>query len=251
MVQVRWVRPQPWRTVAEWLDPGDHARLEALHREPDRDRSATGHALLRLLTAQWMAVAPERIRVTASCPWCGSVRHGRPGIAEVAGAPRPPHVSIAHAADRVAVALSDAGPVGVDLEQESATAFAGFEDVALAAAERAALACAPAGLTAAARARVWVRKEAALKATGLGLAVPLPSLTVTTGATAARVLSWRGREDLASSLALQDFWVGGGYAACVAVQPFPVAEAAPTAARLVVDVSRVPAPFPRPGCAAG
>lgn len=61
------------------------------------------------------------------------------------------------------VAITDAGPVGVDVEAEGAADFAGFGDVALHPGERA---NAPADTT-----RVWVRKEALLKAYGLGLAV--------------------------------------------------------------------------------
>ena len=229
-VQVRWSRPQRWRAVAAWLDPDDRRRVRRLHREADRDRSATGRALSRLLAAQWMALPPQQIRWTSTCPVCGSDRHGKPGVAEVPGARRPPHVSIAHAGDRVVVALTDAGPVGVDLEREDAAGFEGFDDVALATSERAALADEPPGQLAAARARVWVRKEAALKASGHGLAIPLPRLTVTTSAGSPRVLSWRGRPEWAESLVLQDFCAGEGYVGCVAVRP-------PSGTALSVQVS--------------
>lgn len=218
-VQVRWSRPQPWRAVAAWLDPGDRRRMQALQREADRDRSATARALLRLLAARWMALPPQQIRWTAACPVCGSDRHGKPGVAEVPGAGRPPHVSTAHAGDRVVVAVTDAGPVGVDVEREDAAGFEGFDEVALAAAERAALATEPAGQLTAARARVWVRKEAALKASGHGLAFPLPRLAVTTSAGSPRVLSWRGHQDWAESLVLQDFCAGELHVGCVAVRP--------------------------------
>ena len=218
-VQVRWLPPQPWRVVAAWLDRDDRRRVHELRRDADRDRSATGRALLRLLAAQWMALPPNQIRWTATCPVCGSERHGKPGVAEVPGAGRPPHVSIAHAGDRVVVALTAAGPVGVDLEREDAAGFEGFDEVALAAPERAALAAEPPGQLTAARARVWVRKEAALKASGHGLAVPLPRLTVTTSAGSPRLLSWRGHQEWAESLVLQDFCAADGHVGCVAVRP--------------------------------
>ncbi|MCY7364679.1 MAG: 4'-phosphopantetheinyl transferase superfamily protein [Frankiaceae bacterium] len=62
-----------------------------------------------------------------------------------------------------AVAVSAAGPVGVDIEQVSGTAFDGFAEVALAPPER--------DGTPTERARAWTRKEADLKARGTGLTV--------------------------------------------------------------------------------
>ena len=120
------------------------------------------------------------------------------------------------------VALTTIGPVGVDVERVSATPD-GVADVAWSAAERAALAIDPLGRSPEARARLWVRKEAVLKATGHGLSVRPSSLTVTTGAREARVLSWPGHEDWAGCLDLSDFDVGHGYAGCVAVRCDPAA----------------------------
>lgn len=44
------------------------------------------------------------------CPFCGSVEHGRPYV------DAPVHVSVAHATGLTLVAVSDAGPVGVDVD---------------------------------------------------------------------------------------------------------------------------------------
>jgi 4'-phosphopantetheinyl transferase len=76
---------------------------------------------------------------------------------------RPAYVSLAHAGDVSVVAITDAGPVGIDVEAEGAADFAGFEDVALHRGER--------GTNPADRTRAWVRKEALLKAYGLGLII--------------------------------------------------------------------------------
>lgn len=225
LVQVWWSRVAPLDAVAHWLDPWDLTRVSTLRRADDRARSATGRALLRLLTSRLMEVPPEDVRVRMLCPLCGSDRHGRPvlGTRHIKHGVRPPQVSISHAGDRVVVALGTTGPVGVDVERVSATPD-GVAEMAWSAAERAALDLQPEGRTPAARARVWVRKEAALKATGYGLAVDPSSLTVTTGPGEARVLSWVGHEDWAGCLGLTDLDLGPGYAGCLAVRRDPAAD---------------------------
>ena len=91
-----------------------------------------------------------------TCLVCGGP-HGKP---RVDGGP---HVSLSYAGGLVAVAVCAGAPVGVDVEVLAATAFDGFADVALAPDE---VDGPPAH-----RARLWVRKEAALKADGRGLSV--------------------------------------------------------------------------------
>jgi 4'-phosphopantetheinyl transferase len=218
VVQVWWARPSPVDSVAQWLDPDERERLGSLRRADDRARFATGRALLRLVASRFVDTSPDQVRVRVLCPLCGSDRHGRPVIV-VADDRRPPQVSLAHAGDRVVVALA-AGPVGIDVERVSAAPDA-VADVAWSAAERAALAADPEGRSPEARARLWVRKEAVLKATGYGLSVPLATLTVTTGAGEARVLSWPGHEDWAGCLGLRDVDVGRGYAGGIAVRCDP------------------------------
>ena len=61
--------------------------------------------------------------------------HGKP---RVEAAPQL-HVSISHAADRLAVAVTALGPAGVDLEPAEAGDFDGLADVALTPRERLAL----------------------------------------------------------------------------------------------------------------
>jgi hypothetical protein len=56
-----------------------------------------------------------------ACPFCGSVEHGRPYV------DAPVHVSVAHAPGLTLVAVTDLGPVGVDLEAGDDLAWAGRE----------------------------------------------------------------------------------------------------------------------------
>lgn len=121
------------------------------------------HELLRAEAARFHEVAPAQIVLLHECPRCGSDVHGRPRLMATAAVRQPAHVSLARAGDLSVVAVTDAGPVGIDVEAQGAADFPGFADVALHPGERATTADDPT--------RVWVRKEALLKAYGLGLAV--------------------------------------------------------------------------------
>jgi 4'-phosphopantetheinyl transferase len=90
---------------------------------------------LRRVAEAW--VTERAGQVSRLCPWCGSVAHGRPMVADG-------FVSFAYAPGLVVVALADA-PVGLDVER-SGPVPPGFADTA-----------------------AWTRAEAVLKATGEGL----------------------------------------------------------------------------------
>lgn len=115
------------------------------------------HALLRAVLADLTGRPPQEHVLVRTCATCGGP-HGKPVLA---GSPW--HVSLSATSVRAAVVVTTAGPVGVDLELSAATGFHGFAGVALGPREQD-------GDTAH-RARAWTRKEAALKATGTGLAV--------------------------------------------------------------------------------
>jgi 4'-phosphopantetheinyl transferase len=122
---------------------------------PATDAAASAHALLRLLLTERTGVPPTAHVLVRRCTTCGGA-HGKPRLAHPSL-----QVSLSYVAGAVAVAVTDEGPVGVDLERLPATDFDGFDGVALAPGETAS--------TTAERARLWTRKEAALKATGDGL----------------------------------------------------------------------------------
>lgn len=152
-----------WRRALQATLPQEQARAAAFVHEADRLRHLAGRALLRKVAARYAGVspwAPLSLQSHGKPYWSGS------GI----------DVSISHAGDQVWVAIALAGQVGIDVEvspgaqalREVAPGFHG--------AEVASLACladpSPAIL------RVWTRKEAVAKATGLGLSLPLDSYAV-------------------------------------------------------------------------
>lgn len=126
------------------------------------------------------------------CPVCGSDRHGRPFVRGWSGSDAPA-ISISRTkreADGVTVvALSSGGRVGVDVERLDGFPDASVSDVLLHASEGP---MAPGEL-----ATTWVRKEALLKAAGVGLAVD--PRTIRPGGADDR-LSWFRDLELAADL---------------------------------------------------
>jgi len=169
-------------------------------------RAATDAADRGILstTAAWaLGLDPASVRVARRCPHCGSTDHGVPYLEAIdtatpavraspaTAAPHPPalsrvhppvyppvlpavNLSLSRAGGYVAVAVSFAGPVGVDIESVDAVNRAPLADVALSPRERATGA---AGL-AADLAGLWCAKEAILKSTGDGLRVDPRDLTL-------------------------------------------------------------------------
>ena len=164
------------------------------------------HAVLRAEAARFHQVSPVHIVLVHECPRCGSDAHGRPRLLATAAVRRPAFVSLARAGDISVAAITDAGPVGVDVEAEGAANFAGFEDVALHRNERAP---APGDPT-----RVWVRKEALLKAYGLGLAVDPSEVRLDDDGLAV----WDSRHPSPGAVWMRDLAVPG-HAVAVAVLP--------------------------------
>jgi 4'-phosphopantetheinyl transferase len=201
VVQVWWARPDPADESWACLDETERGRLSRLSRPDDRARFVTSRALLKALVGTLAGVPGRAVGLGYDCDECGRP-HGRPYLTgSVAGPPWP--VSIAHAGDRVLVAVSASGaPVGVDVERVAGVGFAGFAEVALSVREASSIAALPVGEQQRARATAWVRKEARLKASGDGLRVDPRDVDTTVAVAGCPVV---------------DLEVGDGYVAAVAV----------------------------------
>ena len=175
-----------------------------------RTASGDDDALLRQAVGELLGVDPSAVRTGRLCARCGSTDHGRPVMVRSDGGrgsgsrqnpphglseppeqhprpvpvpvPVPVHLSLSRAGDRTLVAVSTAGPVGVDVERADAAAFDAFARVALHPQERADVA--------AARTRTWVRKESLVKATGDGLAVDLRGIRLSAPDEPPALLAW-------------------------------------------------------------
>lgn len=156
-----------------------------------------------LLVAEATALLGRAAFVEHRCVRCGADDHGQPYVVG-----EPLHVSLARAAGLSIVALTEVGPVGVDLEQDTAADFDGFAKAALHPDERART---PLEAT-----RTWVRKEAVLKATGRGLGVDPRRVRVSEARQPAAMIGWQGEHD-PGEVWLADVPVTHGWMSAVAV----------------------------------
>lgn len=194
--------------AAQLLDDSEQRRAAAIRNDHTQRRFVSAHAMLRILVGQQIGWEPKDLR------FGNAGQHGKP---ELVYPPIRVHFNIATAGDRVVCAVTESGPVGVDVESheviEEADAAGGIEQVLLTPAEREVLYEFP--HRAGALTRWWVRKEALLKATGEGLTIDPPRLEMSAPDETPELLSWEGRA--VPSLWISDLDVGVGYEAAVVV----------------------------------
>jgi 4'-phosphopantetheinyl transferase len=93
----------------------------------------------------------EGIRIVRACRACGSDQHGKPQVVVPRGRPAA-HLSLSRSGGRAVVALTDIGPIGVDLERVGAQRRSDLV--------------------------AWVRAESLVKATGHGLTIDPATIDV-------------------------------------------------------------------------
>lgn len=216
---VYWARTS-WLTASHrrLLDGVERIRAGRYVHEADRVRFTLAAALLRLAAGAQLELAPERLPVDRTCPRCHEP-HGRPRLVG-----QSLQASVSHSGEFVAVALTEAGAVGVDIEQVRVIDHLALSPELYAPGESA-------QTDPDAFYTVWTRKESVLKATGIGLELPMTEVRITPPSEPPRLLSYRGVPRAAQ---LSDLSPGAGYAGAVAVlSEQPVAFRPTTAAKLL------------------
>jgi 4'-phosphopantetheinyl transferase len=182
------------------LDEVELARVDALRRPIDRARFVVGVAVLKCAVAAYAGCPAPSVRVDRRCETCGG-QHGRPRLPGT-----DLHVSVSHSGPLVVVALTEAGPVGVDAEHRVTNRqLPAARDVVTASEPI----VGPGDLL-----TYWCRKESVVKATGDGVRVPLREVVVSPASERARLVSFRG-QPLAAFLT--DLDLGAAYAAALAI----------------------------------
>lgn len=152
-----------WRALlpatALLLDSAESQRVARKRFARDRELLTLAYAAHRLWLAASLQCAPREVPL---------IRDER-GCPQVPGTPF--HTSLSHCGSAVAIALSTAGAVGVDIEPASrAHGLCDLAEHICHPAELQVLAGLPVEARQTELLRLWVRKEALLKAVGVGLA---------------------------------------------------------------------------------
>lgn len=170
--------------LAHVLDGAELARASTFRSPALREAFLAGRIALRHHISALTGDSPGSLEADYFCPTCSGQGHGIPRYR------LPSRSSLLRASLSrsgswcvVAAALDDriAG-IGVDIENGSAADFEGFPSLAMTANERGQLEKVPPALKPRFQTRLWVRKEAVLKALGTGLA-KAPSLVDVSGST--------------------------------------------------------------------
>jgi 4'-phosphopantetheinyl transferase len=154
---------QPWLGEALTILSTDEAeRVRRRRIAGDREALAIAYALHRLLLGHAMDMDPKDVPLFRDAEGCPRL------VGDVA------YTSLSHADGLIALAVTKMGPVGIDIEPAvRACVMAEIAGRVQQPGDAAELSALPEPARGRALLEMWVRKEAVLKAAGVGLAVPM------------------------------------------------------------------------------
>ncbi|WP_405065317.1 4'-phosphopantetheinyl transferase superfamily protein [Kribbella sp. NBC_01510] len=204
-VEVWWARIDQARDeFAVDLDEDEQRRLAAYRRDEDKARFLLGCTMVRRLLAARFSLPAAKVRLDRSCPDCGKP-HGKVRADGV-------ELSVTHSGGLVGVAIGD-HPVGLDVEKvDPGIDIDAVGPLCLAPEEVRGLAQYDGIARAKAFTQVWTRKEAVVKATGVGVRADLQTVVVGPLDQPAEVWEWAQHTGQ-----LTDLEVGADHAAALAV----------------------------------
>lgn len=185
------------------LSTRERERMAKFHRGQDQDLFLTAWTLARRTLGELLDQPAAALTFTRTCLHCGHPDHGKPRLPHDRL-----HFSLSHAGDRVLLAVSELGPVGADVEpvdrdldgiaeslfHPNESHVAGHD-----------------------RLRIWVRKEAIVKASGHGLAAEMNKFQVSASHAAAKLVSWQFDPSTPQRTTLRDLPCDDGYLAAAAL----------------------------------
>jgi 4'-phosphopantetheinyl transferase len=163
------VAQSEWVQERHCLSPAEQDRAARFRRPQDRDQYQIAHTGLRLLLARYLGLLPGAVPFEIN-------PEGKPQLA-------PPHdahlaFNLSHCDGQVLYAITAGTPVGVDVEFVKPNRdLNGMMRTIASPAEQAAYAALPEPDRRDAFYRLWVQKEAYIKARGDGLRYPLQAIT--------------------------------------------------------------------------
>lgn len=181
--------------------------IRYLHR-PTRDQFVITRSSLRLILSGYMGVEPSRIHFA----------HGRTGKPLLAGGGL--HFNVSHSHELAVVAVTRRNELGIDLERvRSVPSHLEMAERYFSPGEAASLARLPPGARELAFYHTWTRKEAFLKALGLGLTHGLERFEVSVPPDdPARILHIDGDPDAAKHWSILELYPEEGYVGALAIE---------------------------------
>ncbi|WP_172461763.1 4'-phosphopantetheinyl transferase family protein [Dyella jiangningensis] len=152
------------------LSPAERQRSLRFRQPQHRDEYVIAHALWRIVLAEMLDTSPTHVPLA-------STSHGQPCLPGTGYA-----TSLSHSGGQVAIAVARTACIGVDIERSPPRA--GMQDllkVVCTPEESHALQCLPPSVRDDAMLALWTRKEAVLKAFGVGLLVAPSSIAADAG----------------------------------------------------------------------
>lgn len=153
------------------LDPDERARADRYHFAQDRAHFIAARGRLRQILAGYAGRTPQSLAFEFG-------PHGKPELKDRAGL----HFNFSDSGTLGALAVSSAGPIGVDIERIRPRDYVKLAERYFSPAELAVLTGLPEADRQAAFFRGWTRKEAFLKAVGTGLSTRLDAFDVSIAA---------------------------------------------------------------------
>jgi len=160
--------PERIAALEALLNDADRERAKAFHFEDHRRRFIVRRGLMRIELARVSGLEPDRLRFTEG-------EQGKPGLLN---APEL-RFNLSHDEDLALLVMSREAEIGCDIERiDPARARRDIAQRFFSPQEFATLAALPEAQWAEAFFNCWTRKEAYIKALGIGLSYPLDSFTV-------------------------------------------------------------------------
>jgi 4'-phosphopantetheinyl transferase len=194
------------------LSTEEAERAARFHFPADRDRYITAHGCLRDILARYLRGEPAQLSFVAGT-------HGKPSLATEEAI----DFNLSHSNDYALIAIARGRRVGIDVERmrKGISSFVIAQQY-FSKAEVAELQALPIDEREVAFFTCWTRKEAYIKAQGLGLSLPLESFDVSLSPDEPAILrATRPDFDEASRWILYSLEVDPGYKAAMAVEINP------------------------------
>jgi 4'-phosphopantetheinyl transferase len=159
------------RGLADYLSPDERAKAARFHFERDREQFIIAHAALRLLLARYCQLEPEQVRFVVNS-------YGKPALVLPVNQ-TVLHFNLSHSHGYALVALTRLCEIGVDIEYMRANVeYAELATHCFSRRENVAFGALPEERKAEGFFNAWTRKEAYIKARGMGLSLPLDQFDV-------------------------------------------------------------------------